>query len=142
MKHYLLDTNVLLDLFLNRSPWAADAAVIWDAHRQGLIRVSVAAFSVPTIFYIVRKQSSLTAARTAVNACLTTLDIESTNRATLIVAQTFTGVDFEDELQIATAMQASVDAIITRDPKEFAASPIPAVTPVDVVATLPAPPTP
>ena len=37
--------------------------MIWEAHRQGQIRVLVAAFSLPTIFYIVRKQAGLTAAR-------------------------------------------------------------------------------
>ena len=55
MKQYLLDTSVILDLFLNRVPWAADTAIIWDAHRQGRIEALVAAFAVPTIFYIVRQ---------------------------------------------------------------------------------------
>ena len=31
----LLDTSVLLDLLLNRSPWAADMATVWNAHRRG-----------------------------------------------------------------------------------------------------------
>jgi predicted nucleic acid-binding protein len=48
----LLDTSVLLDLLLNRAPWAADAAAIWTAHRQGQIEAMVAAFALPTIFYI------------------------------------------------------------------------------------------
>lgn len=59
MKRYLLDTSVLLDLFLNRPPWAADMAIIWDAHRQGQINTCVAAFAVPTIHYVVRKQAGL-----------------------------------------------------------------------------------
>ena len=50
MKRYLLDTNVLLDLLLNRQPWAADAASIWDAHRQKKLAALVAAFAIPTIF--------------------------------------------------------------------------------------------
>jgi hypothetical protein len=32
MKQYLLDISVILDLLLNRAPWAADAAFLWDAH--------------------------------------------------------------------------------------------------------------
>ena len=87
MKQYLLDTSVVLDLLLNRSPWAADAAIIWDAHRQDQIKAWVAAFSLPTIFYIVRKQGSIAAARTAVQACLSTLDIARTDQATLLSAQ-------------------------------------------------------
>jgi len=142
MKQYLLDTSVLLDLLLNRSPWAADAAVLWEAHRHSQIRVLVAAFSLPTIFYIVRKQGGLSAARTAVHACLTTLDIAPTDQATLLAAQALAGLDFEDDLQIACAVQAGVDAIVTRDPRGFAACPISVLIPADVVASLSSPTTP
>lgn len=142
MKQYLLDTSVLLDLLLNRSPWAADAALLWDAHRHSQIRVWMAAFSLPTIFYIVRKQAGLAEARTAVQGCLTTLEIAPTDQAALLAAQALGGADFEDDLQIACAIQAGVDAIVTRDPRGFAASPMPVMTPAEVVATLPGPATP
>ena len=72
VKQYLL--NVILDLLLNRSPWAGDAAFLWDAHRQGQIRAFLAAFTLPTIFYIVNRQAGLPA-ETAVASCLSTLDI-------------------------------------------------------------------
>ena len=142
MTRYLLDTNVILDLLLNRPPWAADAAALWDAHRNGHIRVWIAAFAVPTIFYVVRKQAGLAAARAAVHACLTTLDVEATDQAALLSAHGFGGSDFEDDLQIACAVQASVDAIVSRDPKGFANCPIRVMTPADAVAALPAPPAP
>ena len=142
MKQYLLDTSVLLDLLLNRALWAADAAVIWDAHRHSQIKVLVAAFSLPTIFYIVRKQAGLPAARTAVQACLTTIDIVPTDQATLLAAEALAGFDFEDDLQIASAAQVGVDPIVTRDPRGFAASQIPVLTLADIVASLPGPTTP
>jgi hypothetical protein len=105
MKQYLLDTSIVLDLLLNRLPWAADAAILWEAHRQGQIRAWIAAFSLPTIFYIVRKQGGLPAARTAVQACLTTLDIAPTDQATLLAAQALAGLDFE------TIFKSPVDCI-------------------------------
>lgn len=142
MKRYLLDTNVLLDLFLDRPPWAAHAEAIWDAHRQGLIRASVAAFAIPTVFYIVRKQDGIQAARTAVDACLTTLDIAPTDRSTLIAAHAFAGVDFEDDAQIATGVEQSVDAIVSRNRSDFSGSPIPVLTPEEVVASFSTPQTP
>ena len=70
MKRYLLDTSVLLDLFLNRAPWAADMALLWDDHRQGQLKALVAAFAVPTIFYIVRKQAGLATAHTVRSSML------------------------------------------------------------------------
>ena len=142
MKKYLLDTSVLLDLFLDRLPWAAEMAVVWDAHRQGQIKALVAAFAVPTIFYIVRRQAGLTTAQTVVQACLSTLDIAPIDQATLLAAQAFSGPDFEDDLQIACGVQAGVDAIVTRDPRGFAAAPISVFTPADLVVSLSGPRTP
>jgi hypothetical protein len=72
----------------NQASGTCDAALLWEAHRHGL----------PTIFYILRKQAGPAAARTAVQACLTTLDIAATDQATLLAAHAFAGADFEDDL--------------------------------------------
>ena len=56
--------QVLLDLLLKRVAWAADAAAIWEAHHRIQIWVYAAAFSLPTIFYMIRKQAGLSAAQT------------------------------------------------------------------------------
>lgn len=142
MTQYLRDTSVLLDLFLNRPPWAADAARLWDAHRDGRIRACVAAFTLPTIFYVARRQAGPAAARAAAHACLATLDVAPTDRAALLTADALAGADFEDDLQLACGLQAGVDAIVTRDPRGFAASPVPVLTPADAVAARPGPPAP
>lgn len=113
-----------------------DAAAIWEAHHRGEIRVFAAAFSLPTVFYVVRKQAGLPAAQAAVQACLATLDMIPTDQATLLAAQLLAGPDFEDNLQIASAVQAGASAIITRDPRGFAGSKISVLTPSEVVATL------
>ena len=59
----LLDINVVLDVLLSRQPWLADAAQVWDAHRNGLIDAGIAAFTIPTIFYVVRRQTDLNRGR-------------------------------------------------------------------------------
>jgi predicted nucleic acid-binding protein len=138
----LLDTSVLLDLLLNRPPWAADMAAVWNAHRRGDIEAFLAAFAVPTVFYIVRRQTDLATARTAVADCLATLFIAPVDQAALLAAQAMAGPDFEDNLQIACAVQARLDAIVTRDPRGFAHSPLPVAAPADLAARFPGPPTP
>jgi hypothetical protein len=103
----------------------------------------VAAFSIPTIFYIVRKQTDLGRAERAVDDCLASLTIVSVDRPELESARALPGSDFEDNLQIACAEQAQVDAIVTRDPLGFSHSPIPALSPADLLARLgSSPPTP
>jgi predicted nucleic acid-binding protein len=138
----LLDTSVLLDLLLNRSPWAADMAAVWNAHRRGQIDAFLAAFAVPTVFYIIRRQTDLATAHIAVADCLATLHIAPVDQTALLAAQAMPGPDFEDNLQIACAVHARVDLIVARDPRGFAHSPLPVSTPADLAARLPGPPTP
>ncbi len=52
------------------------------------------------------------------------------------MATTFPGSDFEDNLQIACAVEATLDAIVTRNPKDFARSPVMILTPAELLALL------
>lgn len=55
----LLDINVVLDVFLARSPWPADAALVIQAGLDGRIRAHLSAATLPTIFYLVRRNADL-----------------------------------------------------------------------------------
>ena len=132
----LLDMNVVLDVLLNRAPWVADSSAVWDAHRDGRISAHLAAFSLPTIFYIVRKQNDLAMAQDGVRVCLETLEIAPVLRSTLELARLQSLSDYEDNLQIACAIEAQLDAIVTRDPAGFAQSPVPAMTPAELLNRL------
>lgn len=127
----LLDTNVLLDVLLNRVPWFAEAAQVWDSHRDGHITAHVASFSLPTIYYIVKRHSGDLLARAAVRMCLETFEIIAVNRSTLELAAHQSGGDFEDNLQIACALQEQLQAIVTRDQNAWPASPLTVVSPTD-----------
>jgi predicted nucleic acid-binding protein len=133
----LLDLNVVLDVLLRRDPWRAEAEVIWDANHDGRIDAMICAASVPTLFYVVRKQTDLGRARLAVTTCLASLAVATVDRAALDAAALGPGSDFEDNLQIACAVLSRVDAIVTRDPAGFAGSPVPALTPAELIARLP-----
>jgi hypothetical protein len=142
MKRVLLDINVVLDILLNRLPWATDAGAIWNAHRQGTLDALLAGFTVPTIYYIVRKATDAATATQAVRDVLSTLLIVPVDRSTLLAALALTGPDFEDNLQTACAVQANADAIVTRDPRGFVGSPVPVLSPADVLSRLSGPPKP
>ena len=43
MKHILLDTDVILDLYLDREPFAEAAATLWGAHEAGHLIAYVSA---------------------------------------------------------------------------------------------------
>ena len=46
------------------------------------------------------------------------------------------GSDLEDNVCLACALNARLDAIVTRNPKDFAASPVPVLTPAELLALL------
>jgi predicted nucleic acid-binding protein len=133
----LLDLNVVLDALLGREPWRADADAIWDANQDGRIAAWMSAAALPTLFYIVRKQSDLARAHLAVSNCLRSLEIVRVDRTTVEMATTYPGSDLEDNLHIACAVEAHLDAIVTRNPKDFVGSPVSVLTPAELVAALP-----
>lgn len=132
----LLDMNVVLDVLLVRQPWFPQASQVWDANRNGQIAAGIAAFTVPTVFYIVRRQTGLSSAHDAVRICLTTLEIVPVQRTTLEYARNLPGSDYEDNLQLACAIEANMACLVTRDPSGYPGAIIPVLTPAQLLAQL------
>jgi len=132
----LLDMNVVLDLFLHRHPWSADAAAIWKAQRQNRIDAHVAAFTIPTIYYLVAQETDAVQALSVVDECLATVDIVAVTEETLQLARGLALDDFEDSLQAASAVRAQIEFIVTRDSRGFRASPVPVISPAELRARL------
>jgi predicted nucleic acid-binding protein len=136
MRRVLLDLNIALDIFLARQPWSTEAAAIWKANHEGSIDAYFASVSVPTLFYVIRKQRGLVLAQMAVEDCLNSLTIIPVSLSTLRLAAAGPGTDLEDNLQIASAVESGLDAIVTRDPKGFAGSAVPALSPTELLVRL------
>ena len=132
----LLDINVVLDVLLDRQPWVANAREIWRACDEGRATGVLAAISLPTIFYIVRKVAGLDKAREAVDVCLDAFEICAVDARVLDTARTMAGSDFEDNVQIACATFAGVDTIVTRDPKWLANDQVPVKSPDEIAELL------
>jgi predicted nucleic acid-binding protein len=132
----LLDVNVVLDSMLQRSPWNQEADAILQADALGQVECAVTTLSLANVFYISRKTIGTPAARIAVRTYLAALDIFPIDKQALLDADTMPGADFEDNILIAAAIAASVDAIVTRNPTDFVHSPILVLQPVDLLNRL------
>ncbi len=137
----LFDTNIVLDVLLKREPWVTDASALWQANDEGRIVGYVAASVLTDIFYVARRLAELDTARTAIRVCLEAFEICAVDRETLEHANGLTGNDFEDNLQIACATLAGLDAIVTRDKQDFSVSAVPVFTPAELLARLSLPDT-
>lgn len=117
----MLDTNIILDVFLEREPFVEDARALLEAIRQQRSEGYVTATTLTNIFYIARRQTrSIDRARQAVSMTLILMEVCSVDR--LILEQAFASnlTDFEDAVQLACAIAESLDAIITRNSQDFA----------------------
>jgi predicted nucleic acid-binding protein len=127
----LLDLNILLDVVLAREPFVHDALAVCRACADGRAVGFVAAFSVSTLFYVVEKSSTREKAFEAIDHCLASFEIATTDRFEIERARSFQGIDFEDNLQIACAMTSRADGIVTRNKPDFASSPVPVWMPAE-----------
>jgi predicted nucleic acid-binding protein len=125
----LLDTNVALDVLLSREPWLEDSQALWLAADDGLLSACVSATSLNDIYYVARKVADVPRARQSVKLCLDAFEVLAVDRAALERAQQLTGPDFEDNLQIACAEAAGLDAIVTRDTAGYAESTVAVLSP-------------
>lgn len=136
MMRVLLDTNVVLDVLLDRQPWSVQAKAIWQAHLQNQIAAHVTATSVTDVFYVARRHAGRDQAWRAIRACLDQLYVVAVGATELQAAATLGGRDFEDGLQVACAAAAGLDVIVTRDPAGFAGSPVAVLAPEELLNRL------
>ena len=126
----LIDTNILIDFVSKRPPYYADALKIVDACDKSLFEGCIAAHSIPDIYYILRKTMPADERREALRIVCRIFEVVELNKERLLSALAdadFT--DFEDCLQSLCAANFHADYIVTRNPKDFARSDIPAITP-------------
>jgi predicted nucleic acid-binding protein len=136
MASALLDTNILLDVLLDREPWVKEAAELWRACDQGRLRGFVSAVSLTNVFDIGRKLRGKERAHEAVGHCLKAVAVAAVDGHTLGAAWRMLGSDFEDNVQVACASASGIDFIVTRDPDGFRNSPVVVMTPQEMLARL------
>ena len=126
----LIDLNVLLDVTLNRPEFVRESALAFG-HLVSMrgSQCSVAQHAVTTLYYIIRKQCGVECARLTVRRVLKVLKVLPASRQILIDAADSRYADYEDAVSFLSAAAADCDLILTRNPKDFALSPVPAKTP-------------
>ena len=136
MIHALLDTNVILDALLDRTPWNIQANAIWQAQLDKQFVAYVTATTITDIFYISRRYGGVEKAWQLVHAVLNQLPIISVGPRELQLATRLGGNDFEDNLQVACAVNRQLDFIITRNLEGFSETNIPILTPQQMLLRL------
>jgi predicted nucleic acid-binding protein len=131
----LLDTDVILDLLLDR-PGFADAAAIWEANEQGRLDDYISAITPVNVFYIARKIKGAEKAHQAVIELLAALRICMLDQNTLRAALSLSMTDYEDAVQLASAMASQIDVLVTRNLADYKHATLPILSPPELLERL------
>lgn len=98
----LIDTNVILDLILEREPFVEDAMTLFEQIEQGNLEGCIAATTITNIFYIIRKAEGGETAYIAIERLASGLQFCAVDRQTIAIALRLKLNDFEDGIQLAS----------------------------------------
>lgn len=125
----LLDTDVLIDVALDRSRHAEPAATLLDALEQDPGRGHVAWHSIAKFYYLVRPSHGHVTTKNFVVDLVKFISVAETKTSDLLVATRLRLRDFEDAMQVAAALACKADVIAARNVRDYKNSPIEAVKP-------------
>lgn len=132
----LVDMNVILDVVQQRQPFYEDSAKVLDAVSNQEVEGYLAAHSITTLFYVITRFQNRTTAVSILQQLLTAFKVTTLNDAIIREALTWGWQDFEDAVQMATAVHSNLDYLVTRNPKDFETHPVPILKPAHLPAIL------
>ena len=136
MKRILFDTNVVLDVLLDRQPHGEASAQAWAAVETGRAEGLLSAHAVTTIHYLIQKDIGNAKAKRLLSAILGVFGVAVVDAAVLQEALQLPFSDFEDAVTAAAAHSAGCDCLVTRDSKGFRRSPVRVLAPEAVMPLL------
>lgn len=136
MKSVLIDTDVLLDFYLDRKPFSEDSLQLLLKCEQKQFRAFITPVIIANTYYILRRHATHHYVVERLQILLDTISVIAMDQKQVLAALDSKFTDFEDALQYFSAVNSNkIDAIITRNIKDFKKSALPVFTPQEYLAT-------
>ena len=132
----LFDTNVVLDVLLERRTFFAPAATLFSKVEAGEIEGLLGATTVTTVHYLCEKTLGKKGTIKVLGTLLKLFDIAPVNRLVLDGALHSKLPDFEDSVLHEAAIHVGAQVIVTRDPKGFKGAAISIFSPTELTEIL------
>jgi predicted nucleic acid-binding protein len=137
MMKALIDTNVVVDAMLHRQPFYGEAVAIMQKVHEGTLQGFISASAATDIFYLLQKAMEQKQATDALENLLAFIDILPVDAADIRSALAWRWNDFEDAVQARVALQNKMDAIVTRNVKDYGKiEPVKVLLPVELISCL------
>jgi predicted nucleic acid-binding protein len=118
----IVDTDVVLDVLLEREPFVKPAVEVFRLAEESRIVAFICATTVTTIDYLLVKSLQKPKAREALHRLISLFEIATVNRRVIERALVSKILDFEDAVLNEAAQMAGADFVITRNTKDFVGS--------------------
>jgi predicted nucleic acid-binding protein len=136
MKRILIDSDVILDLLLDRKPFCEDSLAIIYACEQKQLQGFVTPVIIANVYYIFRQKASHVTVTEQLKLLLNIISVLNMDQKQVLAALDSKFTDFEDALQYFSAIQSNkVNVIITRNTSDYKKSALPVFTPYEFLAT-------
>ncbi|MBD1808991.1 PIN domain-containing protein [Microcoleus sp. FACHB-SPT15] len=132
----LLDTNIIVDVALERQPFVEDSEIVISLVEQGQIEGYISASSFGDLYYIIRKEKGRDLALEFLREIVTVCQVATVDMTAINMALGANFRDFEDAIQNSTAIVNQLDAIITRNPQDFPVTTPRIMTPEQLIQEL------
>lgn len=129
-----IDTNVLMDVLLERRPFVAESRKVWFLAERGKVVGLVAALSFPNIYYVVRKALGADTAASMMTLLRDTFTAVPLDEQLLNQAIDAKFSDFEDAIQYYSALRANAEYLLTRNVGHFPDSGLRVFSPEEFLA--------
>jgi len=136
MKKIFLDTNIILDLLLDRDPYSDAIAEIFEESLQKSIQLCVSSVTVTDTGYIIEKFEGVKSAKQKTKMLLELVTVENVGESTVQKSSDSKFKDFEDGVQNFCAIESKHKVILTRDVKGFRHSKLAVMTPKEFLVKM------
>lgn len=129
MKTILLDSDICLDVYLDRIPFYEHSARLLEAVEKDKVKGLVSVIALANLYYILKKYKNHKKAIAYLDIFRSYTDIGIINSSIFDQALQSDWNDFEDALQHFCAIEEKCAAIITRNLSDYKKSSLPVFTP-------------
>ncbi len=132
----ILDTNVILDVLLARRPFVEPATRVFSLAEQSQIEGYLCATTITTVDYLLTRSLVAKEARQATWRLLELFEIAIVNRPVIEEALRSRVTDFEDAVIDQAGRLAAVEAVVTRNVRDFRHASLRVFDPVEFLSQL------
>lgn len=130
----LVDTNVILDVLLEREPFCKSASKVLKLSGRDNIQEFVSAAAITDIYYIAYQHlRDKQKVRDLIKQLLRVVSVASVSEKKIVNALELEWNDFEDSVQYSVATLDNMDAVVTRNGKDYKMSEVPVWTPDEMI---------